>query len=173
MPMRETFRLAPMAPPIRWLTWALLMLPAGFVAAGLTAYASGSVLRPVGVLLIVLYAAIWIWWRPGRFQVSDQGLALVFPGRRKLVPAAVIADARVIDVDVLRERFGTQLRVGVGGLWGGFGWLWSRRGWTEFYVSTLDGYVLIERRGAIPLLVSPEEPQRMAAALRSLIRAPR
>ena len=166
--MLQTYRLAPMSPAIRWLTWALLLMPAGFIAAGLSSPEAGPVLLLVAVLLIVLYGAVWIWWRPARFELSRAGLALIFPGRRSLVPASAIADAQVVSSQQLRERFGLQLRVGAGGLWGGFGWLWSRRGWTEFYVSTLDGYVLIERRGAIPLLISPENPHAMAAALRAL-----
>jgi hypothetical protein len=32
------------------------------------------------------------------------------------------------------------LRIGVGGLWGVFGWLWTRRGLVEVYVSRTDGW---------------------------------
>jgi hypothetical protein len=161
------FRIAPMAPFIRWLTWGLCALPVAFVVAGV----SGQSLAPmlgVGLFLCLLYAAVWVWWRPSRFELSEDGLALVFPGRRRLVPASQIAAVQAVTSAQLRERFGVLLRVGAGGLWGGFGWLWSRRGWLEFYVSTLSGYVLVERRGRMPLLISPEHPARFVAALRAV-----
>lgn len=164
--MTERFRLAPMSPLIRWLTWGLCALPVGFVAAGLTGPRPAPMLW-VGLLLVALYAAVWIWWRPGWFEVSGAGLALVFPGRRCLVHAADIASAEMVTAAQLRARFGTLLRVGAGGLWGGFGWLWSPKGWVEFYVSATDGFVLIGRRRGIPLLISPEHPGRMLASLRA------
>jgi hypothetical protein len=167
--MTERFPLAPMAPAIRWLTRALLALPAGFALA---AIAWQTVLWLPAVLLVVMYTSVWIWWRPVRFEVGPDGLTLVFPARRRFVPTAQIAGAECVSAARLRERFGTQLRVGAGGLWGGFGWLWSRRGWTEFYVSTLDDFVLIERRGRIPLLISPQRPERMAAAVRARLSPP-
>jgi hypothetical protein len=160
----ERFRVAPMAPAIRWLTWALLALPACFILA---AIAWQPALWLPAMLLGFMYAAVWLWLRPLRFELGSDGLAVVFPARRCLVPVAEIIAAEWVTAAQLRQRFGTQLRVGAGGLWGGFGWLWSRKGWIEFYVSTLDGFVLIQRRGGIPLLVSPEDPQRMAAAVRA------
>lgn len=48
------------------------------------------------------------------------------------------------------------MRIGIGGLWGGFGWLWPGRGLVNFYVSRSDGLVLIERMSARPLLITPE-----------------
>jgi hypothetical protein len=162
--MTERFPFAPMAPAIRGVTCALLALPAGFALA---AIAWQPVLWLPAILLVPMYAAVWMWWRPVRFEVGADGLALVFPARRYVVPAAQIAAAERVSAAQLRERFGTQLRVGAGGLWGGFGWLWSRRGWTEFYVSTLDDFVLVERRNRIPLLISPQHPERMAAAVRA------
>jgi hypothetical protein len=61
-----------------------------------------------------------------------------------------------------------RTRIGVGGLWGGFGWLWTtRRGLVEFYVSRADGMVLIERRGARPLLITPADPEKLLRALQA------
>jgi hypothetical protein len=70
-----------------------------------------------------------------------------------------------------RDEHGWAMRIGAGGLWGGFGWLWtSRRGLVEFYVSRLDGYVLLERRTGRPLLFTPVEPERVASALSEVAR---
>jgi hypothetical protein len=170
--MTETFRLAPMAPFIRWLTWLLWALPVGFAVAALV-NPRGVGLLWIALLLVGLYGALWVWWRPGRFEVSAQGLALVFPGRRAMIPISDIESASVVDPKAFRQQFGLALRVGAGGLWGGFGWLWTSKGWVEFYVSALDRYVLIRRRRHIPLLISPEEPQRMAAMLERQLPAPR
>jgi hypothetical protein len=170
--MTETFRLAPMAPFIRWLTWLLWALPAGLAVAALANPRSVGLLW-IALLLAVLYLAVWIWWRPGRFEVSERGLVLVFPGRRATIAISDIESASVVDPKAFRQQFGLALRVGAGGLWGGFGWLWTRNGWVEFYVSALDRYVLIRRRRRIPLLISPEEPQRMVAMLERQVRAAR
>ena len=62
-------------------------------------------------------------------------------------------------LDELKRRYGWQARVGVGGLWGGFGWLYSTKGWMEFYVSRMDGYVLMSRAEGRPLLLSPERAE--------------
>jgi hypothetical protein len=156
-----------MAPVIRALTWGLWALPVAFAVAGVSVRPPGPMIW-VALLLCVLYASIWVWWRPIHFLVSADGLTLVFPGRRSKVPATRIVAVRPVTTAQLRERFGLLLRVGAGGLWGGFGWLWSRRGWVEFYVSTLDDYVLVERRGRIPLLISPEDPAGFVAALRAV-----
>ena len=162
--MTQSFRLAPMSPFIRWLTWILLALPAAFVAAALTSTKSFGLIW-AALLLAGLYAAVWVWWRPSRFEVSPQGLVVVFPGRRRVLAASDIASAAPLSRLGFHQQFGRAMRVGVGGLWGGFGWLWTRNGWVEFYVSTLDRYVLIRRHRRIPLLISPQDPEQMVVAL--------
>lgn len=52
------------------------------------------------------------------------------------------------------------MRIGAGGLWGGFGWLWtSRKGMVEFYVSRTDGFVLITRPNHLDILITPSTPE--------------
>jgi len=52
------------------------------------------------------------------------------------------------------------------GLWGGFGWLWTRkRGVVQIYVSRDDGLVGIERVGGRPWLITPEHPEAFVRAL--------
>jgi hypothetical protein len=161
------YALAPMSRAIRVLTWVLLAIPVAFVAIGL---AVGQPLRSffpaVGLAIAALYAGVWIWWRPARFEVSSAGLRICFPGRARFVPASDLAGARTLDGRVFRNDFGLALRVGVGGLWGGFGWLWTRqRGFVEFYVSRVDGLVLVERRGGRPILFTPADPDEVARSL--------
>jgi hypothetical protein len=161
-----------MAPFIRWLTWLLWALPVLFVLTALASRGSHGLLW-VALLLVVLYLAVWIWWRPGRFEVSARALVLVFPVRRARIAISDIESASVVDSKAFRDQFGLALRVGAGGLWGGFGWLWTRNGWVEFYISALDRYVLIRRRSRIPLLISPEDPERMVAMLEQQLAAVR
>ena len=60
------------------------------------------------------------------------------------------------------------MRVGAGGLWGGFGWLWTqRRGIVQMYISRTDGFVWIERVGDRPWLITPAQPSAFVRALSS------
>jgi hypothetical protein len=73
---------------------------------------------------------------------------------------------RLIDRATLRREAGWGLRVGAGGLGGGFGWLWTqRRGIVQMYVSRIDGLVWIERVHDRPWLVTPEQPEAFVRAL--------
>jgi len=126
----------------------------------------------VFLLIVSLYAAVWLACRPSGFSVSAEGLDVVFPAWTRSLSAASLLGAHAITSQAFREEFGWAMRIGVGGLGGGFGWLWTkRRGMLEFYVSRLDGLVLIERREGMPLLVTPEEPARMAAAVEAVCRS--
>lgn len=161
------FAFAPMSGGIRVLTAVLLALPALLVVLGLGVPG----LRPVAVLVALLFAAIFLVARPRVFEVAPAGLLVRAPLRAFAVPAHGIASVRTIDPAGFREEFGLAVRVGAGGLFGGFGWLWTRRrGFVEFYVSRADGGVLIERRRQIPLLVTPERPDDFVAALRAVVR---
>ena len=69
-----------------------------------------------------------------------------------------------VELGILDPEFAG--RIGVGGLWGGFGWLWTRgRGMVEFYVSRTDGLVIVERRGGRALLFTPQDPEEFVDAL--------
>ncbi|HVH04944.1 MAG TPA: PH domain-containing protein [Myxococcota bacterium] len=165
----QRFPLAPMSGVIRVLTAAVLAIPAVFVAAGLVT--SAAILVPVGVVTALLYVAIWLAGRPTVFEVAQDGLHIRFPWRSRAVPAREIAGVRELSSRTFREEFGFAVRIGVGGLWGGFGWLWtSQRGLVELYVSRLDGFVLVERRaGGMPLLLTPAEPEDFVDALSALL----
>lgn len=160
-----TFPLAPMSKSIRALTLIVLTFPALLAAAGLLSPVPGLLLV-VAALLAVIYLAIWLLLRPSDFEARETGLTLRFPWRTTEVSRARLRSARLVAASELRNELGFVVRVGAGGLWGGFGWLWSRgRGWVEIYVSRLDGFVWLERRDGMPLLLTPADSERFIAAL--------
>jgi len=151
-----SFRLAPMSPLILVLTLVLLALPAVFLA--LSAVHGGWLTLPA-LLLVGIYAWIWLWFRPTRFVVQPGVLEVIWPLRRRQLRRDEISEAKHIDKDELRRKTGWGMRVGAGGLWGGFGWLWTeKRGIVQMYISRTDDFVWIERGGERPWLITPEHP---------------
>lgn len=157
-----SFRLAPMSRSICGLTGALLTLPLlGLGASWLVA----EPLALPALLLAAIYAWVWLRFRPTRFVVRPHALEIIWPLKRREIPRADVSSVRILDRAALRAEAGFGLRVGAGGLWGGFGWLWTRRrGIVQLYVSRLDGFVWIECVGR-PWLITPEQPEAFVAAL--------
>ena len=119
------FRLAPMSPLILVLTLFLLALPAAFLALSTK---RGSWLALPALLLLGIYAWVWLWFRPTLFEVHPGVLEVIWPLRRRQLRREEISEVKHIDRDELRRRTGWGMRVGAGGLWGGFGWLLTERG---------------------------------------------
>ncbi len=159
----RSFPLAPMSALFLWLTVGLMPLPFVFLLA--PGGPTEPILRGTGLFVALIYASVWFWWRPSRFEIDADALTAVFPMRRRRTPRAEILRAEVLDMAAFRARWPRAMRVGAGGLWGGFGWLRSSRGWVEFYISRMDRLVLIERRDRIPLLISPADPEAFVQAL--------
>ena len=158
-----TFRLAPMDFLMRLLTLALLALPPLFLAIALLG--NRWLLGPA-VFLGALYVWIWLWFRPTRFVVQPRVLEIVWPARRREIPREDMVAVRLLDKHELRREVGWAMRVGAGGLWGGFGWLWTqKRGIVRMYISRTDGLVWIERRVDRPWLITPERPEAFVRAL--------
>ena len=158
-----TFRPAPMCTRIRLLTLALLALPLVFVAIALSG--TRLLLGPAAFLLVI-YLWIWLWFRPTGFVVQPRVLEIVWPVRRREIPRDDITAVRVIDRAELRREVGRGMRVGAGGLGGGFGWLWTeKRGVVRMYVSRADRFVWIERRSDRPWLITPDRPEEFVRAL--------
>lgn len=153
----ERFPLAPMSRSIFLLTLLLFLLPAGLLLLGLRAGGGPALLPAAGVALI--YLSVWLWFRPTRFELDGAELRIVWPIRRAVIPLTELAGAELMTGRQFRERYGWGMRVGAGGLWGGFGLLVTRRGTLRFYISRLDGYVLVESRTARPLLITPSRPE--------------
>ena len=159
----RSFHLARMSPTIRILTLALLALPVAFLAAA--AFGKRTLEGPA-VLVSGIYTWIWLRFRPTRFIVRPGVLEVVWPLKRRRIRRADISAVRLIDAPELRRDAGWAMRVGAGGLWGGFGWLWTRRrGIVQMYISRTDGLVWIERGSDRPWLLTPEEPAAFVRVL--------
>jgi hypothetical protein len=151
-----------MSPPIRVLTWALLALPVAFLAG---ASLGSPALAVPAVLVAGVYGWVWLRFRPTGFEVHPDAIEVIWPWKRRRIRRADVSDVRLIDRDELRREVGWCMRVGAGGLWGGFGWLWTqRRGIVQMYVSRTDRLVWIERAGGRPWLITPERPEAFVRA---------
>ena len=163
----ETFPLAPMSSSIRWMTFALLLLPVGFLFLGLR---GGSPLGYVPAIVVsAIYLFVWLWLRPTRFELSREALRIVWPLRRFTLPLAEVDMVEAITGDAFRDQYGWGMRIGAGGLWGGFGLLKTRNGTLRFYISRLDGYVLVEPRQGRVLLLTPTNPERFVQLAREYL----
>jgi hypothetical protein len=165
--MNYSFKLAPMSALILTLTIALWGLPFIFLLWAI--FTEGSVrwttIATVLVLLL-LYSVVWAGFRPSRFLITANQLTLTFPARQRSFPLADLGEAQLLSEAEFRQKFGWALRIGVGGLWGGFGWLYTgQKGMLEFYVSRSDGLVWIERRSGNDLLLTPDQPEHFIQAL--------
>ncbi len=162
-PPERTFRLAQMSPQIVIFTNVLLALPIVFLA--IAAFGSAVLLLPA-LLIVALGLWVWLRMRPMLFVVDADGVEVEWPLKRRRIQRADIASVRLIDVATLRRELGFCMRVGVGGLFGAFGWLWSRRrGIVEMYVSRTDGLVWIERVSGRPWMITPEKPEAFVREL--------
>lgn len=158
-----SYRMAAMSPSILFLTLFLLTLPAVFVVLAL--YSTRLMLIPAAFLL-ALYAWIWLWFRPSGFVIRPDALEIAWPLRRREIARGSILGVRVVDRAALRHEVGWGMRLGAGGVGGGFGWLWTtRRGLVRMYVSRLDGFVWIERGTEQPWLITPDRPDAFVQAL--------
>ena len=67
---------------------------------------------------------------------------------------------RVLGCHALEEGVGFAVRVGVGGLFGVFGWLYSSRlGWVRIYATNTGDWLLVRTREGRPLILSPADPE--------------
>lgn len=161
--MGINFRLASMSPLIRGLTMIMLALPVAFLAGALLLVRALAI---PALLIVAVYAWIWLRFRPGRFVLDRDRLRIHWPLKRRDIARGDIVAARLLDARQLREEIGWGMRIGAGGLWGAFGLLWTRRrGLVQMYVSRTDGYVWIECAGARPWLITPERPGAFVKAL--------
>jgi hypothetical protein len=157
------FALARMCPFMLRLTLAMAALPLALLIAA----ASGPrLLWGPALLLVLIYGWVWTRFRPTAFVIHPQAVEVIWPLKRRQIRRDQISAVRLIDRQELRRQVGWGMRVGAGGLWGGFGWLWtSRRGIVQMYVSRLDRFVWIERGGERPWLITPDQPEAFVGAL--------
>jgi PH (Pleckstrin Homology) domain-containing protein len=164
------FRLASMDMLLSVFTWIVLAIP---VVIGFAGWSSPVPIRPIllgtVVFMVAIYAFVWLWMRPKEIVVSPDGLELVWPVRRRTIPASAIVRARILDRAQLREELGRMMRIGAGGLWGGFGLARTSRGTLELWVSRVDWMVYVECEGRRGLLLTPDEPERFVAEVTKLL----
>jgi hypothetical protein len=152
-----------MSPVVLTVTLILLALPIGFYVAAL----AGARLHTAPCFLVVAFY-IWIWmrFRPTRFVVREQSLEVIWPLKRREIVRDTISRVRLLDREALKEEIGWGMRIGAGGLGGGFGWLWTKRhGLVQMYISRTDRFVWIERTNERPWLITPEQPEAFVRTL--------
>lgn len=152
-----TFRLAQMCRLMLGLTVAMLAVP---VAFSIGAVFGARLLAGPAMVLALIYGWVWTRFRPTAFVVHPHALEVVWPLKRRELRRDQILAVQLIDRQELRRQTGWGVRVGAGGLWGGFGWLWTaRRGIVQMYISRIDRFVWIERGSERPWLITPEQPE--------------
>jgi hypothetical protein len=159
----KTFLLAAMCPVTLVVTLVLLALPVGFFVAAL----SGARFHVAPCFIVIaLYLWIWLRFRPTCFVVHERSLEVIWPLKQRELLRHTISSIRLLDRAALKREIGWGLRLGAGGLGGGFGWLWTKRhGLVQVYASRTDGFVWIERINERPWLITPERPEAFVRAL--------
>jgi hypothetical protein len=164
--MTFRFKLAPMSALMWILTLVCFAIPVIMVvAAARTPVPVRPMLFGVAGLIVAIYVFITVYLRPIAFVIEADGLDLVWPVRQRRIDASSIVGARVLDMAELKQEFGYLMRIGAGGLWGGFGLAKTARGTLELWVSRTDRIVLVECEGRRSLLITPEDPDRFVREL--------
>ena len=162
----KSFDLAPMDTLMTTITALVLALPLFFVISSASAPPFTLGLGVLGVGLVALYASIWLAARPKRFTIDGATLAIRFPVWTREIPISCVQSVEVYPANRFREDIGWGMRVGAGGLWGGFGLLVCKDQTFEMYVSRVSDLVVVRCEGRRPLLISPVNIEEFAVALR-------
>ena len=166
--MVTRYPLAPMDGMLRALTWICVAIPVVLgLAAARMPMPVRTILFGVAGVTAAVYVFIWLWMRPTAFVIDPEGLVIEWPLRRRRVDAAAVAAARILDRVQLRSELGRMMRIGAGGLGGGFGLASTARGLVELWVSRTDWMVFVECTGRRSLLITPEAPEGFVRELGS------
>jgi len=162
----ERYDLAPIGPGLKAMTGVLLLLPPILFLNALLAPAPARfVLGGAFVFVCLIYASVWFWWRPGYFELDGDRLRIAWPARSRTISRGSIRSARIATSKEFRSEYGYGMRIGAGGLWGGFGLLKTRRATFSMWISRLDRMVIVELDGARPLLITPANPERFVESI--------
>lgn len=166
--MSYKFGLAPMSPSIKGITIALLVLPLIF---GIWALVTRDPMAfGIFLFMVALYVLVWVGFRPSSFTVTERFLEIVFPGWRRRISLRDISGVRILSQTQFSQEFGWAIRIGAGGLWGGFGGLWTeKQGLIEFYISRADEFVIIERSHGRTLMITPENTAEFVDTTRRML----
>ncbi len=160
----ERFRLATMSGLILWLTVLVLPIPLVLLYAG-SRGGLGALAWVPALFVAGVYLVVWFYMRPSYFELSSSSLDIVWPVRRYSIALSEIENVMQMRGEEFRSRYGLGVRIGAGGLWGGFGLYKTKSVTFRFYISRTDDYVIVRRRSGRPLLITPAEPHRFADAL--------
>lgn len=157
---RACYALAPMCRQITAMTYFVLVLPLVFGTIGARLGWPHSI-APLGLCVVFLMACfvVWAWFRPKHFVVDHDFLTIQWQLRKKVWKRSDVLRAKVITNSDFGKEYGWGMRIGAGGLWGGFGLLKTSRCIFQMYISRTDEFVLIHFRNERPLLITPEKPQ--------------
>ncbi|MBL7923420.1 MAG: hypothetical protein JNL88_04390 [Bacteroidia bacterium] len=131
------------------LSLLVLSVP-GIINADETARAG---LRSGGILLLLL-AAVFYLFHPSGYLVEGQDILVKRPAGLKRIPGIDIKTVRVPE----KQEITRPIRIlGNGGLFGYTGrYYTSSLGKMIWYCSRRSGYILIERKESIPVMISPD-----------------
>ena len=164
--MSRRFNLAPMTTGLRVFTGILFVMPPALLWTALRAPAPERyALWFAFAVVCVIYAGVWLLWRPTCFELDASSLRIEWPLRSRTVARSAVEGARILSSPELRREYGRGMRIGAGGLWGGFGLLRTRRATFSMWISRTDRLVIVSLKGARPLLVTPEDPERFVEEL--------
>jgi PH (Pleckstrin Homology) domain-containing protein len=173
----ERYDLAPMTTGLRIMTWLCFTFPAAIAYAAIrTPIVDAGPMRTVRFLLygvtvfmVLIYASVYLFWRPVFFEIDRGGLNIVWPVRLRRIGEEEIQGVRIIEAQQFRQEYGYGMRIGAGGLWGGFGLLKCGKMTFSMWISRTDAFVIVELRDARPLLITPEDPEGFASSLRRFV----
>lgn len=161
------YALAPMSSWLALLTYALIPIPLIMLWAAFSSPPPVSlVLLGSGLFMVLIYASVWFWWRPSWFEIRGRELVMRWPLRTRTVE--LTSDVELLESGDFRRRYGWGMRIGAGGLWGGFGLLKTRAETFSMYISRTDRFVLLRPIGCRALMITPEDPERFVRDARSV-----
>lgn len=151
---------------LRIMTWVVMIIPISFVVVTLKVPSPLRwVMGGTTVFLFLTYASVWFFWRPTRFELGEGGLKIIWPVRARFIPLHAIAGAREVSGREFRREYGYGMRIGAGGLWGGFGLLKTAKTTFSMWISRTDDLVIVTLREGRPLLITPEHPRQLVEAI--------
>lgn len=162
------FQLAKMSAVILVLT--VLLFPVPVIMAGVGFRYGPPTLLWVAAFMALVWVTVWLLFRPSEFVLSRAGLEIRWPMRpASLLPLADIDSVEIVSGDDFRRDYGRGARVGAGGLWGGFGWLVTKKGALRMYVSRVDQFVLVYPKTGRTLMITPDRAELFVESLRELL----
>jgi len=115
---------------------------------------------------VIMPFVVWIWSRPTAFAIRGTQLEIIWPARRRSLPLRGLESVEIVQRNEFRNRYGRAMRVGVGGLWGGFGSAITKSETFHLYVSRTDRFVLLRPAGSKPWVLTPAHAEQFVEAVK-------